>query len=123
MLALSDVELALIGKAFDRAWDNYLRAGLLTPHNLMESRHLLAARILRCHRYGERDEWRLARDAVGYVRELNRQNEPMIIVPAGARPVPKKRTAPMPRRFASRPDVPLQVPDMVGPVSAAEQRA
>src|SRR3954451_25363785 len=94
MLALSDVELALIGKAFDRAWDSYLRAGLLTPHNLMEARHLLAARILRCHSYGERDEWRLARDGVSYVRELKRQNAPMIAVPAGTRPAAKKRVGP-----------------------------
>src|SRR3954469_21886488 len=107
MLALSDVELALIGKAFDRAWDSYLRAGLLTPHNLMESRHLLAARILRCHSYGERDEWRLARDAVSYVRELKRQNEPLIVLPVGARPAPRRRGKPV-RKQPMRP--PAQVP-------------
>ena len=81
MLVLTDVELARLGRAFDRAWDNYLRAGLLTPENLMDSRHLLAARILRSHRYGERDEWRLARDALGYVRELSRFNQSSIVVP------------------------------------------
>jgi hypothetical protein len=70
MLELNERDLALLGKAFDRAWDNYLRAGLLTRENLTDSRMHLAARILRCHRFGERDEWRLARDAVLYVRGL-----------------------------------------------------
>ena len=72
MLELNDRDLALLGKAFDRAWDSYLRSGLLTRENLTDSRKLLAARILRCHRFGERDEWRLARDAVSYVRQLGR---------------------------------------------------
>jgi hypothetical protein len=85
MLALSDAELVLIGKAFDRAWDNYLRAGLVTPENLADSRRLLAARILRCHRYGERDEWRLARDAVGYVRQLGRFGRSSIAVPVAVK--------------------------------------
>jgi hypothetical protein len=70
MLELNERDLALLGNAFDRAWDSYLRSGLLTPENLTDSRKLLAARILRCHHFGERDEWRLARDAVTYVRQL-----------------------------------------------------
>jgi hypothetical protein len=117
MLALSDVELALIGKAFDRAWDSYLRAGLLTPHNLMESRHLLAARILRCHSYGERDEWRLARDAVSYVRELKRQNAPMIAVPAA-----KKRTSPARKSVLVVPPVQAPLADVIPPVSGFDER-
>jgi hypothetical protein len=72
MLELNDGDIALLGKAFDRAWDQYVRLGLLTRENLTESRTFLAARILRCHRFGERDEWRLARDAVSYVRQLGR---------------------------------------------------
>jgi hypothetical protein len=70
MLALSDVELCAVGKAFDRAWDNFLRTGALTPKNLWDSRTILAARILRCAYYGERDEWRLARDAVSYLSQV-----------------------------------------------------
>lgn len=70
MLVLSDAELGLIGKAFDRAWDKYLQAGLLTPQNLFESRQLLAARILRSAYFGERDEWNLARDAVSYLFQI-----------------------------------------------------
>src|SRR5689334_7118015 len=107
MLALSDAELALIGKAFDRAWDNYLRAGLLTPQNLAESRHLLAARILRCHSFGEHDEWRLARDAVSYVRELKRRGEAMIVLPA-----PKKRAAPARKSRTGVPPVQVAIPDV-----------
>jgi len=70
MLALSDGELCAVGKAFDRAWDNFLRTGALTPKNLCDSRTILAARILRCAYYGERDEWRLARDAVSYLSQV-----------------------------------------------------
>jgi hypothetical protein len=117
MLALSDVELALIGKAFDRAWDRYLRAGLLTPHNLTESRHLLAARILRCHRYGERDEWRLARDAVTYIRQLRRQSEPMILLPAA-----KKRTPATRKSVMVVPPVQVPVPDVIPPPPGLEER-
>ena len=47
--------------------DRYLRTGLVTRHNFSESRDLLAGRILRAAYYGERDEWRLARDAVDYL--------------------------------------------------------
>ena len=107
MLALSDVDLASIGRAFDRAWDNYLRAGLLTPHNLLESRRHLAARILRSHRYGERDEWRLARDAVNYVRELQRAGR------ASACPAITVRGAPPRRKKPGRPaaaEIPPPVP-------------
>ena len=117
MLALSDIELALIGKAFDRAWDSYLRAGLLTPENLTESRQLLAARILRCHSYGERDEWRLARDAVTYIRQLKRQTGPMIVLP-----VAKKRTTPARKSVLAVP--PVQVPPaLIPPLSELEERA
>ena len=70
MFALSDAEVAIVGKAFDRAWDGFLRTGALTPENLWDSRNLLAARILRAVYYGERDEWRLARDAVSYLRQV-----------------------------------------------------
>src|SRR5215468_11026663 len=70
MLALSDGELCAVGKAFDRAWDNFLRTGALTPKNLWDSRAILAARILRSAYYGERDEWRLARDAVSYLSQV-----------------------------------------------------
>ena len=80
MLALSDVDLQTVGKAFDHAWDRYLRTGLLTRHNLTESRHILACRILRAARFGERDPWRLARDAVDYLLQV-------MGPPAGLQPV------------------------------------
>ena len=70
MFALSDAELCAIGKAFDRAWDKFLRTGALTPKNFSDSRTILAARILRAAYYGERDEWRLARDAVAYLMQI-----------------------------------------------------
>ena len=70
MFTLSDAELCVIGKAFDRAWDKFLRTGALTPKNFYDSRTILAARILRAAYYGERDEWRLARDAVAYLMQV-----------------------------------------------------
>src|SRR5262249_26799478 len=70
MFALSDVELCAIGKAFDRAWDKFLRTGALTPKNFSDSRTILAARLLRAAYSGERDEWRLARDAVAYLMQI-----------------------------------------------------
>jgi hypothetical protein len=76
MFALSDAEVATVGKAFDRAWDSFLRTGALTPQNLWDSRNVLAARILRAVYYGERDEWRLARDAVSYLRQVTTATAP-----------------------------------------------
>src|SRR5262245_23667753 len=96
MLALSDVDLQTVGKAFDYAWDRYLRTGLLTRHNLTESRHILACRILRAARFGERDPWRLARDAVDYLLQVTGRLQ------AGSLPVrPAERRQPA-RRPARR---------------------
>jgi hypothetical protein len=79
MLVLSDDEIVAVGRAFDRAWDSFLKKGLLTPYNLHQSRSRLAERILRSAFYGERDEWRLARDAVAYVQEVG----PAVRLPQG----------------------------------------
>ena len=93
MLALSDVDLQTVGKAFDYAWDRYLRTGLLTRHNLTESRHILACRILRAARFGERDPWRLARDAVDYLLQVMGRPQ------AGRQPVRQSATRPARRRL------------------------
>jgi len=70
MLALSDIRLQNIGRAFEKAWDRFLQTGLLTRHNIYESQHILATRILRSAGFGERDSWKLARDAVDYLLEV-----------------------------------------------------
>jgi alpha-glucosidase len=70
MCAFIDIEVQLLGKAFDRAWDRYLSTELLTPQNLSQSRLEMARRILRAASFGERDEWRLAKDAVHYLLEI-----------------------------------------------------
>src|SRR5262249_4238842 len=88
-----DVDLQTVGKAFDHAWDRYLRTRLLTRHNLTESRHILACRILRAARFGERDPWRLARDAVDYLLQ--------VMGPPPACPQPVRRADR--RQSASRP--------------------
>jgi len=59
-----DSELSKLGAAYDRAWDRFLRTGMLTPDNLHDSREILARRIVQSAATGERDEWRLARDAL-----------------------------------------------------------
>jgi hypothetical protein len=103
MLVLSDADTVMVGKAFDRAWDNFLKKGLLTPHNLHDARNRLAERILRSVLAGERDEWRLARDAVAHLQELGHSPA----VPSAQRPVARprfrqRRTGA--RRRAARPD-------------------
>ena len=116
MFVLSDGELGVVGKAFDRAWDNFLRTSALTPNNLAESRALLAARILRCAYYGERDEWRLARDAVSYLRRLipDRSNSMEHAVHRRKIALAKSRM----RRAAKRSPPQGRLPD-VGTVSSA----
>jgi hypothetical protein len=64
MSAFNSHETRILARAFERAWDRFLRAGGLTPYNLISSRELLARRIIESAQRGERDEWRLARDAV-----------------------------------------------------------
>jgi hypothetical protein len=112
MLALSDVDLQTVGKAFDHAWDRYLRTGLLTPHNLTESRHILACRILRAARFGERDPWRLARDAVDYLLQVMR---PPPTGPHPIRPADRRQSARRPARRR------LRRLEPAGPVGEAAQ--
>jgi hypothetical protein len=73
MLVLSDDETVVVGRAFDRAWEGFLKKGLLTPHNFHESRSRLADRILRSAGRGERDAWRLAREALIHVQDVYAQ--------------------------------------------------
>jgi hypothetical protein len=63
-------DLRRLGKAFDRAWDRFLRTGMLNAANLQLSKEILARRILDAARIGERDEWRLARDAFLYLWQV-----------------------------------------------------
>jgi hypothetical protein len=59
-----DYELVKLGRAFDRAWDRFLRMGMLNPANLSRSQETLARSILEKANSGERDEWRLARGVI-----------------------------------------------------------
>ena len=63
-------DLRRLGKAFDRAWDRFLRTGMLNAANLQVSKEILARRILDAARVGEHDEWRLARDAFLYLWQV-----------------------------------------------------
>jgi hypothetical protein len=64
-IVADDTRLRTLGRAFDRAWDRFLRTGMLTARNLATSRELLAQCVLEAERSGETDEWRLARLAFG----------------------------------------------------------
>ena len=63
-MVFEDNDLSTMGRAFDRAWDLFLRRGLLTVHNLDVSRQFIAKQVLEKARAGDRDEWKLARDAL-----------------------------------------------------------
>jgi hypothetical protein len=65
-----DDDLAKLGRAFDRAWDRFLRMGMLSPANLSRSQESLAKSILQKANLGERDEWRLAREAVAQLAQV-----------------------------------------------------
>ena len=63
-MVVEDQELQRLGKAFDRAWDWFLRTGMLTPENMTEARTILARRIFMLAWLGETDEWHIARGAL-----------------------------------------------------------
>src|SRR3954468_15421643 len=65
-MVFEDNDLSTMGRAFDRAWDLFLRRGLLTVHNLDVSRQFIAKQILEKARAGDRDEWKLARNALAH---------------------------------------------------------
>lgn len=58
-----DVRLGRLARAFDRAWDWFLLAGLLTPKNLQSARETLAKCVLAADAAGHGDDRRLARAA------------------------------------------------------------
>jgi hypothetical protein len=80
-----DAELIKLGKAYDRAWDRFVRTGMLTPDNLNDSREILARRIVQCAATGERDEWRLARNALFTLWQLQFAGTPPLPVVGRAR--------------------------------------
>lgn len=62
-------QVHLLQRAFDRAWDRFLRERLLTPQNLAIARERLAKCVLAASESGQRDEWRLARAAFQALRQ------------------------------------------------------
>ena len=47
MRAWDDPDLLHLGRAFDRAWDQFLRTGMLTAENMSDTRDILAR--VRCY--------------------------------------------------------------------------
>jgi hypothetical protein len=80
LMHFEDSELIKLGVAYDRAWDRFVRTGMLTPDNLSKSREILAKRIVQCAATGERDEWRLARHALFSLWQLQFAGTPPLPV-------------------------------------------
>jgi hypothetical protein len=95
-MVLEDGDLEMLARAYDRAWERFLRAGMLTPQNLYASREILAKTILAAARAGVSDEWKLARVAF---EALVRSDLPG--KPVSARRLSRTRPAP-PRRLQRR---------------------
>ncbi len=69
-MIFDDDDLKKIGNAFDRAWDRFLRMGMLNPKNFQRSQDTLARSILMHACNGEHDEWRIARHAFLHLSRL-----------------------------------------------------
>jgi hypothetical protein len=65
---LNPKALRVVGEAFDRAWDVFLKRGELTPKNLHSSRSRLAQLILEEAKKGDLNPHLLARSAVARLR-------------------------------------------------------
>ena len=63
-----DAEATVLGAAFDRAWDNAVHERILDVLSIDEAKDIIAKRIMAHAQRGERDEWRLARGALLFVR-------------------------------------------------------
>jgi hypothetical protein len=68
-----DHELVKLGRAFDRAWDRFLRMRMLNAANLSRSQETLAKSILEKANLGVHDEWRLARESFVQLSQAERQ--------------------------------------------------
>ncbi len=68
MKGLNELENAMVGNAFDRAWDAALREGILETMDVDMGRRLIATTVLRLFNDGEKDEWRLSRGALTQFR-------------------------------------------------------
>ena len=69
----SDYDLAKMCRAFDLAWDRFLRMRMLNPRNLHRSQETLAKSILEKAKSGECDEWRLARESFSQLVQVESQ--------------------------------------------------
>jgi hypothetical protein len=115
MCAFTDTEVVTISKAFQRAWDRFLKTGFLTPQNFAESRQLIALRILRAAHFGERNEWRLARDAADYLCDIRHRGKPRQPAPRIVSPSRPRRV----RRAKSTTQQPGASPMPIAPAVAA----
>ena len=68
MTAFNESETSTLGKAFERAWDNALREGVLQVFDIDTAQRVIASRIIKLAQSGEIDEWRLARGALHHFR-------------------------------------------------------
>jgi hypothetical protein len=61
--ALSDEQVEVLDRALEIAWHRFLQSNM-DQHNLAEAQQILAQRIIDSTAEGERDAWKLAREAL-----------------------------------------------------------
>ena len=75
---LSDEEIKLLEQALQLAWDRFLKTVRMDQHNMLEAQQILAQRIMCSAAHGQRDPWRLARDALFHLWDVKFTGEPLI---------------------------------------------
>jgi hypothetical protein len=77
--ALSDEQVEVLDRALEIAWHRFSQSDM-DQHNLAEAQQILAQRIIDSTAEGERDPWKLAREALFHLWEVKLTGRPLIKV-------------------------------------------
>jgi hypothetical protein len=77
--ALSDEHVEVLDRALEIAWHRFSQSDM-DQHNLAEAQQILAQRIIDSTAEGERDPWKLAREALFHLWEVKLTGRPLIKV-------------------------------------------
>jgi hypothetical protein len=78
--ALSDEQVEVLDRALKIAWHRFLQSDMMDQHNLAETQQILAQRIIDSTAEGERNPWKLAREALFHLWEVKLTERPLIKV-------------------------------------------
>jgi hypothetical protein len=78
--AFSDQDIKLLDQGFQLAWERFLKTGMMNAQNMCDAQRIIAQRIIASGGSGERDPWRLARDALFHLWDVMFTGEPLIKV-------------------------------------------